>query len=220
MRPNARHLLVSLALTIGCGGSGENPYAVKKETKSLSDLKQSQPEISPEEAEAKRKELGIKTNEEIAAENAAMFDKGAREYVKTRLEEYRELLADMRGDLESLEKEAPKWAAAKDPQAAFDKFSEKHGEWTKEFKKRYDTLTGHGAEGGNVQAVLGKAFRTWEELEGALGPEIGKAEQFASTLDAIRKDLDEVDKSLAEIEKDESLQIDETYKKPAKGKKK
>jgi hypothetical protein len=217
MRPKASHLLVSsFVLCVGCGGGGENPYAVKKETKSLSDLKQSSPEVSEEEAEKKRKELGIKTNDEIAAENAAMFEKGAREYVKTRLDEYKELLGEVRGDLDSLEKEAPKWADAKDPQAAFDKFSEKHAEWSKEFKKTYDTLTGHGAEGGNVQAVLGKAFRTWEELDGALGPEIGKNEQFKTTLDAIRKDLDEVEKALGEIEKDDSLKVDETYKKPKK----
>lgn len=217
MRPKIRHLLVPLlVLSVGCGGSGENPYANKKPSKNLSDLKQSAPEISAEEAEAKRKELGIKTNEEIAAENAAMFEKGAREYVKTRAEEYRELLTTMRGDLDSLEQDAPKWAEAKDPQAAFDKFAEKRKEWSKEFTSTYDTLTGHGAEGGNLQAVLGRAVRTWEELDSALGPEIGKAAEFKTTLDAIRKDLDEVEKTLADIEKDESLQVDETYKKPKK----
>jgi hypothetical protein len=220
MRFQARHVLAALfAISLGCGGGGENPYALKKPSKGLNDLKQSTAEISPEEAEKKRKELGIKTNEEIAAENAAMFDKGAREYVKTRLEEYKAFIKELREHLDALEKDAPKWAEAKDPQAAFDKFTEGNKEWSKDFKKTYDTLTGHGAEGGNTQATFGKAMRGWEELEGALGPEIGKNEQFAATLGEIRKGLDETEKALEDIEKDESLTIDETYKK-TDGKKK
>ena len=215
MRHKAAHLVVAtLALQLGCGGGGENPYAVKKETKSLNDLKQSAPELTPEEQEAKRKELGIKTNDEIAAENAKMFEKGAREYVKTRLPEYRDFIKQLRDHLDKLEKDAPGW-----DQGKYDKFAEGHKEWSKEFKKTYDTLTGHGAEGGNTQALFGKAFRMWEELDGALGPEIGKNEQFAATLGEIRKGLDEVENALGEIEKDESLKIDETYKPPKKDKK-
>ncbi len=221
MRLRARYSFVVVVLGLACGGSGENPYQVKKETKKLSDLKQASTALSPEEAEQKRKELGIKTNEEIAAENAAMFEKGAREYVKTRGPEYHEFIKEMREHLDALEKEAPGWADAKDPQAAFDKFFEGHQEWSKEFKKRYDKLTGNGAEGGNTQAAFGKAFRAWEEVEGGLGPQIGKNEQFATMLGDIRKGLDETVKLVEEIEKDESLKVDETYeKKPAKGDKK
>jgi hypothetical protein len=220
MRVNACSVLVALfVVQLGCGG-GENPYQVKKETKNLGELKQSQPELSPEEAEKKRKELGIRTDEEIAAENAAMFEKGGREYIKTRLGEYRELLAELRADLDKIEEQAAKWAGAKDPAKEFAAFAEPHAEWSKEFKERYDTLTGHGAEGGNTQATLGKAFRAWEELEEALGPDTGKGEQLAAATKEIRAALDETEKALADIEKDESLKVDETYKKPSKTAKK
>lgn len=212
MRSQTGYLIaMSFALSLGCGGSGENPYANKAKTKSLEDLKQTAPELTPEEQEAKRKELGIKTNEEIAAENAAMFEKGAREYIKTRLSEYREFVKEMTDHLAALEKDAAGWAEAKDPQAAFDTWAKDNEEWTSDFKSKYDTLTGHGAEGGNLQAELGKAVRTWEDLLGGLGPEASKNEQFATMLADIRKGLEAVSKTLDEIEKDDSIVIDETY---------
>jgi hypothetical protein len=209
--------LAAFVLALACGGSGENPYQVTKQTKGLSDLKQAAPELSAEEAEAKRKELGIRTDEEIAAENAAMFEKGAREYIKTRAGEYREFIQEFRKRLDTIEKEAPKWAEAKDPAQAFEKFLEPHKEWSKAFTRRYDELTGHGAEGGNTQAALGKAFRQWEEIDQNLGPELGKDPQFAAALTGVRDALAEVEKVVGEIEKDESLKVDETYKrKPAR----
>jgi hypothetical protein len=212
MRSRIGYLIAaSFVLSLGCGDGGDNPYANKPKSKSLEDLKQSAPELTAEEQEAKRKALGIRTNDEIAAENAAIFEKGAREYVKTRLPEYREFTKEMTDHLAALEKDAAGWAGDADPNAAFDKWAEDNQEWTSDFKKKYDTLTGHGAEGGNLQATLGKSVRAWEDLLGSLSPEASKNEQFATMLTEIRKGLDEVTKTLDEIEKDDSIVIDETY---------
>ena len=115
-----------------------------------------------------------------------------------------------------MEKEAGKWAKAKDSAKAFEKFSKKFKERTKEFRSEYDTLTGHGAEGGNTQVLLGKAYRGWENLRAELGPKISEQERFAQVLGELRAQLAEVGKALGEIEKDEELKVDANYKPPKK----
>ena len=89
--PLALGVLFLAPLTVACDGGEQKEEEPKKKPRSLSDLKQAGPDATPEELEAARKKAGFKSAEEIAAENAAMFEKGAREYVKTRLKEYRAL---------------------------------------------------------------------------------------------------------------------------------
>ena len=179
-----------------------------KKRKRLSEMKQAGTDQTPEELAAARKAAGFKTQEEIAAENAAMFEKGDREYVKTRLPEYREFTKTFRGILDDLEAQGPKWTDDK----AFGKFEGKYKEKVKEFTKTYDALSGKGTKGGNLQVELGKAFRTWEDLNTALGPKIGDNPKFKEKVAEIRKMLDKVKEGLDGIEKDDSLKIDETYK--------
>ena len=189
-------------LFVACGDqSSKIEQAIPPPAKKLSELKQSSPDMSPEELKAARKAAGFKSREEVAAENAAMFEADARKYVKERLKDYRTLLADVRKSTEAAEKAAQGWAKSKDVQAAVDKHKEKVREANDELTKRYNELTGHGAEGGETQVLLGKAFRGWEDLQASLGPDVA-AEALTNAANEIRSQLDEVGAKLDEIEKD------------------
>lgn len=212
MRTSSLAVVLSLFLApaLGCGGGEKKSIAEQiGPHKDVKDLKAEKAEVSEEELARRRKEAGFVSKEEmeakLAAENAAMFEKGDREYIKTRLVEYRKLTADTRKYLDELEKEAGKWSAAKDPQKAYDKVSEAWGKRGKELLKTLDKLSEKGTKGGNTQATLNKAYRPLEELNGALGPDLSKNEAFATTLKTIRDALDEADKAFTDIEKDESL---------------
>ena len=206
--------IVALSLFLGpvagCDGGEKKSIAdqIGPATKSSTEIKAT-PTVSEEELQKRRKEAGFKTKEEIdtalAAENAKGFEKGAREYVKTRLKDYRKLTADTRKLLADIEKEAGKWSTAKDPQKAFAKNGEALGKRAKDQQKALDKLSARGVEGGDTQVILNKAYRPLEELGGALGPELAKEPAFAETLKTIRAALDEAEKAFTGIEKDESL---------------
>ncbi|TPV97235.1 MAG: hypothetical protein B7733_00635 [Myxococcales bacterium FL481] len=192
---------------VACGGEPgeEKPKPKLKKSRSLADIAAAQPKMTAEELAEARKKSGFKTDAEIAAENAAMFEKGAREYVKSRLKSYRKLVGDLRGFLDKLEKQAPKWATSGRGQKNFERFAAKYKKDTKAFVTRYDDLTAKGSEGGNTQALLGKAVRAWDDNLRDIGPELGSQSAFGELLASIRADLDKVDQALTDIEKDESL---------------
>jgi hypothetical protein len=121
----------------------KDPYAVPEKKKR--DLHAIDNTMSKEDLVEARKEAGIKSPEEIAAENAAWYETESRKYVKKRLPEYRKLVEDMRAFLDEIEKQAPKW---KDD-AAFAKFNDKHKEKVAEFWKQYDEVTGKGVPGSD-----------------------------------------------------------------------
>ncbi len=217
------HVIVTLAAVLAMavstgacdgGDSGKDKIleGIGPASKKLDEIPKTKPKMTPEELKEARRKAGFKDMDEIAAENAKEFEKGAREYVKTRMKEYRAFLADMRANLDDIEKQAGAWSKAKDPQKSFDKWKAKFKDDAKELTKRYDKMTGKGAEGGNTQAVLGKAFRGWENLKADLSPDIGSNERFSTALEDIRKHLGEVEKSLEDIDKDESLVINKFYK--------
>jgi len=211
-------LTLSLSLSLGatvvaCDGERENPYAVKKKSGAV-DLHSYEEEMTPEELAAARKAAGHESMDEIAAENAKMFEKGAQEYIKTRMPEYRDLLKEMRGYLDKIEKQASKW---KDD-AAFAKFNDKYKKDVKAFLDDYDVLTGQGAEGGETQADLGRAVRDWEALNNDLGPGVADNEQLPKAIEDIRARLTTVEESLDKIEADESLEVNKDYKPPKKKK--
>ncbi|NVB38340.1 hypothetical protein G6O69_10910 [Pseudenhygromyxa sp. WMMC2535] len=220
MRTVKLALPLSLVLTaaaatamLGCEPR-ENPYEVK--AKSGPDLHKIDNTASEEELAEARKAAGHPSQDEIAKENAAMFEKGAREYIKTRMSEYRDFMKEFRGHLDDIEKQAPKW---KDD-AAFEKFDKKYREKVKDFGDTYDTLTAKGVEGGNTQADLGAAFRDFEQLNSDIGPGVTDNEAFPEALKSIRERLDEVDAALDDIEQDETLEINADYKPKKKKKKK
>jgi hypothetical protein len=198
-----------LLLGIGCDPK-EDPYKVPE--KKRKDLHAIDNTMTKEELVEARKEAGIKSPEEIAAENAAWYETESRKYIKARLPEYRQLITDMRAFLDEIEKQAPKW---KDD-AAFAKFEDKHKEKVAEFWKTYDKVTGKGGEGGNTQIPLGNAARGFEQLEIDIGPGVIENEAFPGALKEIRDNLDKVVTALDEIEKDESLDVADTEGEPAK----
>jgi hypothetical protein len=211
-----KHTLAVVALSLffgpvaGCDSGEKKSIAdqIAPAAKDLKDVKKG-PEVSEEELQRRRKEAGFKTKEEVdaelAAENAKMFEKGDREYVKARLKEFRKLTADTRKLVDDIEKEAGKWDTAKDPQKAFDKTGEALGKRAKEQQKALDKLSEKSTKGGNTLVLLLKAFRPLEELTGVLGPELAKNEKFAEALKTIRGALDESEAAFTEIEKDETL---------------
>lgn len=203
-------LSLFLGPVAGCDGGERKSIAeqIGPASKNLSEVKTA-PVVSEEELAKRRKEAGFVTKEEadakIAAENAKMFEKGDREYIKARLKEYRALTADTRKLLDDIEKESGKWATAKDPAKAFEKAGKDLDKRGKDLQKALDKLSEKGIKGGNTQAILNKAFRPLEELVGALGPELSKEAAFPETLKTIRAALDEAEAAFTEIEKDESL---------------
>ncbi|MCA9685355.1 MAG: hypothetical protein KC457_24460 [Myxococcales bacterium] len=216
MTPRSLPLFVFAAaslVTLAACEPRENPYQVK--SKGAPDLHKIDNTASEEELAEQRKAAGFPSQDEIAEENAKMFEKGAREYIKTRMSEYRDFMKEFRGYLDQIEKQAPKW---KDD-AAFGKFDEKYRKSVKEFTDTYDTLTGDGIEGGNTQAEIGAAFRDFEQLNADIGPGVADNEALPEALKRIRERLDKVDGILDEIEKDETLEINADYK-PKKKKKK
>lgn len=200
--------LIGLAVGLCACDSGQPKVETPPPTKSIGELQQSsKSDMTPEELEEARREAGFKSQDELAAENIEVMKKGEREYVKTRLKEHRDMLATLRGLVDSIEKEAPKWAKS---QGAFDKFSEKHKEATDALTETYKGLMEGGAQ-IDIQAKLVGAFRAFEDLNGDLGPEISAEEGFATAIEDLRKQLDEIDAELEAIEKDESLKVDENY---------
>ncbi|KIG13786.1 hypothetical protein DB30_07632 [Enhygromyxa salina] len=207
--------LVIAGLSLAACDAKENPYEVKK--KETVDLHSYEKEMTPEELAEARKAAGHDSMDEIAAENAIMFEKGAREYIKTRVPEYRELVTEMRGYLDEIEKGAPKW---KEKEGSFEKFKEGYKEDVKAFLDVYDVLTANGVEGGNTQADLGWAVRAFEALNNDLSPDVFDNAQLAVAIKDIRDRLDKVSAAIDEIEKDETLEVNPLYKAPKRDAKK
>jgi hypothetical protein len=197
-------IFVSLILSASACDPKEDPYKVPE--KKRRDLHAIDNTMSKEDLVEARKEAGIKSPEEIAAENAAWYETECRKYVKERLPKYRQLIADMRAFLDTIEKQAPKWKDDK----AFAKFSEKHKEAVTEYWNLYDEVTGKGGEGGNTQIPLAAAADAFEQLNLDIGPGVIDNEAFPVAIQAIRDNLDKVVTALDDIEKDESLDVAES----------
>jgi archaellum component FlaC len=217
-----RSLVCAIGLVIGLTAcdSGKPKEEPPPKTKSLSELKQTtKTDMSPEELEEARRKAGFADKDQLAEENIAVMRKGEREFVKTRLTEHRAMLKTMRALIDEVEKEAPKWPKAKDPAKAHEKFAEGYKEKLKALDETNKKLM-ESATGIDVQAKLIGAYRSFEVVTGDLGPELAAAEGFATTIADLRKQLDELDKELDAIEKDETLKIDETYEPEGDAKKK
>lgn len=190
---------VGLVLCASACDPKEDPYKLPE--KKTRDLHKIDNQMTEEELVEARKAAGIKSPEEVAAENAAWYETECRKYIKGKLPEYRKLVADMTAFLDTIEKQAPKWKN----DAAFEKFATKHKEAIKEYWKAYDETTGKGAEGGNTQVLIAAAADAFEQLNTDIGPNVTDNEAFPVAIQAIRDSLEKVTKALDEIEKDDSL---------------
>ncbi|MCY0992987.1 hypothetical protein OV203_37950 [Nannocystis sp. ILAH1] len=179
-------------------------------TKKVSELKQDAG-VSEEELARRRKEAGFKTKAEIdaelAAENAKEMEKAEREWIKTRIKEYKQLDVDTGKFIDDVEKEAGKWAAAKDPQKAADKGIKPLQDRFKALIKQIDKLSERSTKGGNTQASYNKLFRPLEEIVNNLGPTIASEAAFTEAIKNARTELEGINKALEEIEKDETLTV-------------
>lgn len=177
-------------------------------TKKLSELKQ-ESTVSEEELAKRRKEAGFRSKSEIdaelAAQNAKEMEKVEREWIKTRIKDYKALTANTTKLVDDIEKEATKWAAAKDPQKAADKGVKPLQDRFKELLKSIDKLSERSTKGGNTQASYNKVFRPLEEVVNNLGPTIASEAAFTEALKNVRTELEGITKALDEIEKDETL---------------
>jgi hypothetical protein len=203
--------VLTMSTFAGCEASDKEPevderFKVEKKFVPLSEREVKVTQSAEELAEI-RKKSGFKTQEEIAAENAKMFEKGAREHVKTHLEGYRGVVAELTANLDEIDKESQKWLKAKDPGKAHEKWAKKKEKQNKELDKTYMKVTGNMSEGGETTAKLGRAYRGYTELFGNLGGKVAENERFPPAVEAIRKDLEAVVALLDDIEKDDTLVV-------------
>lgn len=211
-RPTISRILTfvtaSLVLTAVACGPKEDPYKLPE--KKTVDLHKVDNTLSEEELVEARKAAGIKSPEEVAAENAAWYETECRKYIKARLPDYRKLVADMRAFLDDIEKQAPKWKS----DAAFEKYATKHKKKVAEYWKFYDETTGKGGEGGNTQIHIAAAADAFEQLNADIGVGVADNEAFPGAIKEIREHLDKVVAALDDIEKDDSLDAADTEGEP------
>jgi chromosome segregation ATPase len=213
--------VAALGLTaFACDKKEEEGDLGIKKSKSIYDIKQAaKTEMSKEELEDARRKAGFKSHEERLEEAKAEYDKMEKGFIKGRLPEYRDLMKKVRAKLDEVEKAAPKWAKA---EATFEKWNAKYKEDVKAIKKAHDELTEKGTRGGNLEVEISALLSDWDTFGGELEPKISEAEGFASSLEALRTKIGEIEKELDAIEKDETIEPEKAEeggdeKKEAKG---
>lgn len=206
----------SIMALAACDSQKEPDLGIPK-TKDISELQQSsKSKMSKEELDEARRKAGFKTKEDEEREMAeakAAYERSEQAFVKGRVDQYRALIKELRTHLGKVEKAAKKWAEKDDATKEFERFAEAYKKDQTAFFETYDELTEKGSRGGNLQVTLDHAVRSWESLGKELSAEIAKADGFDATLQDIRTKLDEVEATIAEIEKDESVEAEEPEKK-------
>jgi chromosome segregation ATPase len=209
--------VLSLLLLAGCDSGGEKKSIADQigpPTKSLADLKQ-ESTVSKEEQERIRKEMGFVNKADKEKEEAEKIAKemeaSERAWIKTRLKDYRKLNEDTKKYLDDLEKEAGKWAAAKDPQKAFDKNGKSFQDRMRELVKQIDKLSERSTKGGNTQAEYNKLFRPLDESVPNIGAQAASDPAFTDLIKNSRTQLDTLNKALDDIEKDETVEANKFH---------
>jgi hypothetical protein len=197
-----------LVFALASAGCDRREEVAPAKTKNLNELKQAAAEKSAEELAEARKEAGWKSNDEVLSEAKDKYERDSKIYIKTRLAAYRKLVDDIRMQVDTLEKEAASWEAAKDPQKVIASFSARAKKDKTAILARYKEITTNGTEGGNTQVALAETVQTWEGLLGDSSAELAKSESFKTRLADVRKKLDELSKTLDEIGKDATLAAD------------
>jgi chromosome segregation ATPase len=214
--------VLSLLLLAGCDSGEKKSIAdqIGPPTKSLADLKQ-ESTVSKEEQERIRKEMGFVNKADKEKEEADKIAKemeaSERAWIKTRLKDYRKLNEDTKKYLDDLEKEAGKWAAAKDPDKAFDKNGKSFQDRMKELIKQIDKLSERSTKGGNTQAEYNKLFRPLDESIPNIGPQAASDPAFTELLKNSRTQLDVLVKALDDIEKDETIEANKFHEGEGEG---
>lgn len=201
----ATALVAPLALT-GCD-TGQAPVVDEsKQSKKPEELKQAKKsEMTPEELAEARKKAGFVDPDEQRAKAVEKLQREDKMFVKGHLDDFRKITKDLGAALNGVEKAAPKWAKAKDSDAAFNKFKESYKKDNKELMKAYREMTSNGANG--VASIKLNDFITdFENFNGDLSGKISENENFTKSLEALRQALTDVNTAIDEIEKDESIE--------------
>jgi len=212
---NTRSLFVgALALALSACGGDQPSIAdqIGPASKKTSELEIPKVEMTPEERAAARKKAGFVDPEEEAAKVAIEMEKGEREYVKTRLKDFRTLTKDFEARADELDKEVAKWAKSKNPEKAFDKFKAKFMKPARKLMSRQAKLTENNARGGKTNESLIMALRTWDDLLNDLSPDVADNERYPEIMKEVREGIGKVNASLDDIEKDEDLVVNKFYK--------
>ncbi len=198
-------LAAPLALA-GCD-TGQAPVVDEsKQSKKPGELKQTKKdEMTPEELAEARKKAGFVDPEEQMAEARKKLEREDKMFVKGHLDDFRKITKDLGKALDSVEKGAPKWAKAKDSDAAFNKFNEGYEKDNKALMKEYREMTSDGANGVGSIGLNG-FISDFENFNGDLAGDIADNENFGESLEALRKALTDVNTAIDEIEKDESIE--------------
>ena len=195
----------ALSAALASKGCERREDVAPPKTKSLGELKQAAAEKSTEELEKARKEAGWKSDDEVLAEAKEKYERDSKIYIKARLADYRKLLDDIRKDVDALQNEAASWETAKDPQQAIASFATRAKKDKTAILGRYDEITSKGTEGGDTQVALANAVQAWEALLGESSADLARKATREARFADVRTKLDEVSKTLDEIEKDASL---------------
>ncbi|MEZ4382633.1 MAG: hypothetical protein R3A79_14945 [Nannocystaceae bacterium] len=214
---NTRSLVVgALALALAACGGGEKKSIedqIGPASKKMSDVKaEKKSTMSPEELAEARKKAGFVDPEEEKAKVAAEMEKGEREFVKTRLKEFRDLNQDFGAKIDELDKGVEKFAKAKDPEKAFAKFKEKFMKPARALMKTQAKLTENNARGGRTNELLIMGLRTWDDLLNDLSADIADNERYPEIMKELREQQAKVTEALDDIDKDEDLVVNKFYK--------
>ena len=202
-----RHaLLASAALAFvlsGCDSGDDDRFKVEKGYTPPSERKQK--EYTPEELEKIRKEQGFKSQDELIEEAKTEMEESSKKYVKAKLDDFKGLAADLTKMVDDIEAGAAKWAKAKDPDKAFEKFEPELKERVKAYEEAFKKTTNEGIEGGNTTAHLTRAFEEFKILRAGLSGKVGENEKLPGVVTKVRDAIAVVTKELEEIEKDDSI---------------
>lgn len=176
--------------------------------------------MSAEELIEIRRKAGFKDSTDLLSESAKLREKDARQYIKDRMPEYRQLLADLQQSVQSIAEGAQQWPNARNPQQAFERWNRQYTRKIQKLTATYYALTAQESQGGATQVLLGRSFHAWENLSNDLSPDISQKARFNSLLQEINQGFAAVEQAFDDIDQDERLIVDRFYqprqKKPAK----
>ena len=162
--------------------------------------------MTPDELAETRRKAGFLDGAALAEERAAAREGAARAYVRTRLRDYRDTAKLLRRSVDEIEAGASRWARAKEPQHAYER-------WRSGFRRRaeavsaaYQGLSEPAVDGGMTLVLVAQAYRSWQDLKEDLSGDVGGDPRFIGHVGEVRAALDAVDEALDEIERDEELQ--------------
>jgi len=162
--------------------------------------------MTPDELAETRRKAGFLDGAALAEERAAAREGAARAYVRTRLRDYRDTAKLLRRSVDEIEAGARRWARAKEPQHAYERWRSGSRRRAEAVSAAYQGLSEPAVDGGMTLVLVAQAYRSWQDLKEDLSGDVGGDPRFIGHVGEVRAALDAVDEALDEIERDEELQ--------------